>query len=128
MISQKKMQREMVGIALCVIGLSVNLIGVFIFIGKCDLSVILGIILGGATSILNYSLYVLTMQISAKYDSQKATLITWLSKVFRMLFMIVITFIILVIPLLHNVGIIALFFPHISRVIMSLIKKSHNKG
>ena len=123
MIYQQKMQRDIAGTAICVVGLSLAMIGFFILAGKCNLSAVLGTIIGSTTSILNYSLRVLIMHSAAKYNYKKATLILRLSKVSRTLFIGAIAFIIFLFPLFHDVtGIVALFFSQISRSIISRMK------
>ena len=99
------------------------MVGFFMIAGKCDLSIILGTLAGSAASILNYYLRVIAFQLSAKYDAQKAIFIIWMSRMLRMLLMSAVAFVILLVPMLHDItGIIALFFPQISRAAMSIIK------
>jgi uncharacterized membrane protein (GlpM family) len=123
MITQAKVQQEIKSITFCVMGLSFMMIGFFVIADKFDLSVLLGTIVGSLASILNYSLYLITLRISTKYDPKKAALVIVLSKVFRLLLMSAVAFIILIIPMLHYItGIVALFFPQISRVVISILK------
>ncbi len=120
---QTKVKLDIAGTVLCVSGLSFMVIGFFILTDMCDLSRVLGIVMGSTASILNYSLQVLAMQSSAKYNFKKAALMALLSKIFGVLFIIAVAFIILLIPLFNNVtGIVSLFFTLISRAIISLIK------
>jgi len=120
---QTKLQREIKSIVFCVVGLAFIMVGFFVIADKCDLSVILGTIVGSAASILNYYLQVLTVKRAVDYERDKAVLIISLSKVFRMLLMSAVAFTILLVPVLHDVtGIIALFFPQISRAVISVIK------
>lgn len=99
------------------------LIAFYIFADKFSLSVVLGTVLGSAASIGNYILNIYTVKYSAKYDPKKAGHIVLFSKVIRAFLMGIIVYFILIIPLLHNIaGIIALFFPQISRGIIYLVK------
>ncbi len=123
MIQQAKIKQEIASTSLCVAGLSFLLIGLYIFADKFNLSVILGTAIGGAASIGNFALNIYTSNYSAKYDQKKAARIVLLSKVIRAFLMGIIVYFILLIPLIHNItGIIALFFPQISRVIRYIIK------
>lgn len=124
MILQTKEHREISSMVLCVAGLSFTMVGLFVIADKCDLSVILGTIVGSAASILNYYLQILTLKYALNYERDKAVLIISLSKVFRMLLMSAVVVTILLVPVLHDVtGIIAMFFPQISRAAINILKR-----
>ena len=82
-IPNKDACREIYRTALCVIGLSVMMMSCYIFTDRLDLSVVLGSIVGSTASIFNFALNVMTVQISAKYDSKKAGSIILASKILR---------------------------------------------
>ncbi len=120
---QTKLQLEIMSTVFCVAGLSIFMIGFFIIAGKCDLSVILGTIAGSAASMLNYYLQILTVKIAVNYERDKAVIMSRLLKVFRMLLICAAAFTILLLPELHDTtGIMALFFPQISRAVISVMK------
>ncbi len=123
MIPQAKIKQEIASTFLCVVGLSFMLIGLYIFADKFSLSVVLGTAIGGVASIGNFILNIYTAKYSAKYDQKKAARIVLHSKIIRAIFMCIIVYFILLIPLIHNTtGIITLFFPQISRAIIYIIK------
>jgi len=123
MIPQAKIKQEIASTALCAAGLSFTLIAFYIFADKFSLSVVLGTAIGAAASIGNFVLNIYTAKYAAKYDQKKATRIIWLSKAARALLMGIVAYFILLIPLIHDItGIIALFFPQISRAIIYIIK------
>lgn len=120
---QTNIQREITNTALCVVGLSLMMVSVYVLADRCDLSVVLGSIVGSAASILNYSLNVITVQFSARYDSKRAAFIILMSKILRTLLMGFIAYIILLFPTLHIItGIAAMFFPQVNHIIKSQIK------
>lgn len=122
-IFQAKVCREIYHTALCVIGLSLMMVSFYIFTDRFDLSVVLGSVVGGAASILNYVLNVMTAQFSAKYDPQKAASIILMFKVSRTFLMGFIAFLILLFPILHVVtGITALFFVNIRHWVIKVLK------
>lgn len=124
MIPQTKARREIISLVLCVGGLSFTMVGLFVIADKCDLSVIWGTIVGSAVSILNYYLQIITLKCALNYERDKAILIISLSKVFRMLLMSAVAFAILLMHMLHDVtGIIAMFFPQISRAAIFILKR-----
>ncbi len=123
MMSQTKVKRDIAGNVLCVSGLSFMMIGFFILSDKLDLSIALGFVIGSTASILYYFLQVLTMQISERYNLKKGALTFLLLKIFSILFISAVAFIILLVPIFHDVtGIVSLFFSQISRVIIALFK------
>lgn len=120
---QIKSQQEITGTFLCIIGLLFIVLAFFIFASKCDRSVVLGAIIGCAASILNEFLAILTRQLAAKYDAKKANVVILLAYGVRVLFMSTIVLIILLLPALHDItGILALFFPLLSRAILARIR------
>lgn len=124
MTPQIKENQEVSSMVLCVVGLSFTMVGLFVIADKCNVSVILGTIVGSAASILNYYLQILTLKYALNYERDKAVLIISFSKIFRMLLMSAIVLIILLVPVLHDVtGIIAMFFPQISRAVIHILKK-----
>lgn len=111
---QPKAYREIYRNALCVIGLWIMMIGFYFMAGRLDRSVVLGSIVGSAASLLNFVLYMLTIQIAEKHDSREASSIVLASKVLRTFLMGFVAFVILLFPALHiATGIIALFFANI---------------
>lgn len=124
---QTKVKLNIAGTVLCVSGLSIMVIGFFILTDMYDISIVLGIVIGSTASILSYFLQVLAVQISEKYNLKRAALMALLSKMFGILLIIAVAFIILLMPLFNNVtGIVSLFFAQISRVIISLIKNEQS--
>lgn len=118
-----KAYREIYHTALCVFGLTLMMVSIYIFTDRLDLSVVLGSVVGGAASILNYALNVITAYVSAKYDPQKAALIILMSKISRTLLMGFIAILILFFPILHVVtGIAAMFFANVRHLIIRILK------
>lgn len=123
MIPQAKIKQEIESTSFCVAGLSFMLIAFYIFADKFSLPVVLGTVIGSAASIGNFILNIYTAKYSAKFDQKRAAHIILLSKVIRAFLMGIIVYFILMIPMIHNItGIIALFFPQISRGIICIIK------
>ncbi|SHO43722.1 hypothetical protein SAMN02745217_00331 [Anaerocolumna xylanovorans DSM 12503] len=123
MIPQAKIKQEIESTSFCVAGLSFLLIAFYLFADKFSLSVVLGTVIGSAASIGNFILNIYTAKYSAKYDQKKAAHIVLLSKIIRSFLMGIIVYFILMVPMVHNItGIIALFFPQISRGIIYIIK------
>lgn len=105
-----KAYREVYHTALCVFGLTLMMVSIYIFADRLDLSVVLGSVVGGAASIFNYALNVITAYVSAKYDPKKAASIIMMSKISRTFLMGFVAFLILFFPILHVVtGIAAMF-------------------
>lgn len=124
MIPEAKINQEIKSMTLCVAGLSFILTGVFVLMDKFSLSVLLGIAVGSAASVGNFMLNIYTAKFSAKHDQKQASSIVILSKVSRAFLMGVIAYVILLVPLLHDMsGIVALFFPQISRAILYITKR-----
>ena len=116
-------QRELTRITFCVAGLSFMMMGLFVIAGRFNISVVLGTIVGSLSSMLNYSLYVITLNVSRKCDAKRAALALVLSRVFRILLVSMVAFIIFMIPMLNDItGIIALFFARISCAAIAIIK------
>lgn len=123
MKNEINIQQEIYNTAFCVIGLSLMMVSIYIVTDRCDLSVVLGSIVGSTASILNYALNVMTVQIAVKYDPQKAASIILMSKILRTFLMGFIAYLILLFPILHiGTGLTAMFFPQVSRLIQSKIK------
>ena len=113
----------MTGMVFCVAGLSCMMIGFFALAGNCDLSVVLGTLIGSAASLLGCSIHAAAARVSAKCDAGKAGHIVRLSGISRALFVSMVAAVILLVPVLHDVaGIAALFFPQISRAFISFLK------
>ncbi len=118
--------REIISTVFCVTGLSLIMLAYFVFSNTCNVSIILGTVVGSITSILNRIIQVFVVQIEKKNSQNSATFISLLN-IFRMLFMSTVAFFILTIPQLHSgTGTITLFFSQISRVIIKLIKRNDN--
>lgn len=121
-IFQTKAYREAFHTALCVIGLSLMMVGFYIFIDRFNLSIILGSVVGGAASILNYVLNVMTAH-AAKNNQLNAASIILISKIFRTFLMGLIVYLILLFPILHVVtGITAMFFANIRHWAIKILK------
>ncbi len=115
--------KEIYQTTLCVIGLSLMMISFYIFTDRLNTSVILGSLVGSAASILNYALNVITAQVSAKYNLEKAKLIILTSKILRIFLMSFIAFIILLFPIFNTTcGIASMFFPNIRYLVNRRIK------
>ena len=99
------------------------MMGLFVIAGRFNISVVLGTVVGSLSSMLNYSLYVITLNVSRKCDAKRAALALVLSRVFRILLVSMVAFIIFMIPMLNDItGIIALFFARISCAAIAIIK------
>ncbi len=114
-------------IALFVIILSMAMEAVFLVIGKWDLKVLFGNLLGGGTAILNFFLMGLTLQAAVGKDQKDAAARIKFSQTYRMLMLFAVAGAGVLAPIFNMVAtIVPLFFPRIAIALRPLIDK--NKG
>ena len=118
-------KREIISVSLCVTGLTIMVLSFSIFIDDFNSSIALGLIVGSLVSICNYSLNVIFSYVALKHNRKEARLITICSKFCRSLTLGAAVYFIIILPSLSTVaGIVSLFFAHISKGIISVIRAS----
>ncbi len=111
-------------ISLWVLFLSVLLQAVFLVIAKWDYTVLLGNILSGSSSILNFFLLGITVQKTLKKEEKEAKNSMKLSQMYRFLFLVVIVVIGVVLPCFSTwTVLIPMFFPRIAIAFRPLFDK-----
>ena len=116
-------------IALFVIILSMAMEAVFLIIGKWDLTVLFGNLLGGATAVLNFFLMGLTLQSSLNKDQKEAAAAIKFSQTYRMLMLFAVAGAGVLAPVFNMVStIVPLFFPRIAIALRPLVDKNYTKG
>lgn len=116
--------KETAYIAVFVIILSVLMQSIFLIIGKWDLKVLFGNILGAAAAILNFLLLGLTVQKAVTQDEKKASVTMKFSQMLRMLMMFAIAIIVFCINkyALQIFNLIAVVIPYIfPRIAIALL-------
>lgn len=108
-------KKESLYIAIWVVILSAIMEAVFLIIGKWDYTVILGNLLAGIISILNFFLMALTIQNAVNKEDKAAKATMKLSQTLRMLMMLVALILGVVLPCFNMwASIIPFFFPRIA--------------
>lgn len=117
-------KKETKYIAQWVLVLSVLVQAVFLVIGKWDYTVLLGNILSGIASVLNFFLMGLTVQNSLEKDEKEAKNSIKVSQMYRFLFLIAIAIIGVVLPCFSIwTTIIPFFFPRVAIAFRPLFDK-----
>jgi len=115
-------------IALFVVIFSMAMEAVFLVIGKWDLYVLFGNILGGGTAILNFFLMGLTLQSSLRKEAGAAAATMKFSQTYRMLMMLAVAGAGVLAPVFNAVAtIVPLFFPRIAIALRPLVDKNYKK-
>ena len=111
-------------IALWVLVLSALTQSVFLVIGKWDYTVLLGNILSGAISVLNFLLMGITVQRALNKSEEDAKKSVKVSQLYRFLLLVVVVIIGVVLPCFSTwTVIIPIFFPRIAIVFRPLFDK-----
>ena len=107
-----------------VIVLSVLMEAVFLILGKWDLTVLWGNLLGGGTAVLNFFLMGLGVQNSLGKEDKDAKTTIRLSQLYRNMMLIVVALIGLLVSVFHSWAVIVpLFFPRIAIAFHPLFHK-----
>lgn len=122
-------KRETLYIAVWVLLLSAVMEGVFIIIGRMSVNVILGNLLSGGVSILNFFLMGLTVQKAVEKEEKAARNLMKLSQSLRTVMLFAAAAIGVLAPCFDTwSSIIPLFFPRISIFFRPLFDKKKNKA
>ncbi len=118
-------KKETIYIATIVGLLSVLLQAVFLIFSKWDYTVLLGTILSSAAGILNFLLLGITVQKAVEKDEKAAKKTMEVSRLYRMLFMVVVVLIGVNVPCFSIWAVvISLFFPRIAIAFRPLFDKN----
>ncbi len=127
----KTVRKETIYITGSVLIMSVVMELIFAIIGKWDINVLFGNLLGGIFAILNFFLMGLTVQKAVGQDEKKSTNMIKLSQSLRFLLLIVVAILGVELSVFNGVStILALFFPRIAIAIRPLFdrKKQNSKS
>lgn len=122
--------KETAYIAVFVIILSVLMQSIFLIIGKWDLTVLFGNIVGAAAAVLNFFLLGLTVQKAVTQDEKKASVTMKFSQMLRMLMLFAIAIIVFCInkygaPIFNIVTVVVPYiFPRIAIALLPVFRKS----
>ena len=118
-------KRETLYIAFWVGLLSLILQAVFLVIGKWDISVLLGNLLGGLLAVLNFFLLGLTVQKAVKKEEKQAKNIMSISQTLRSVMQFSVAAVGVLLPIFNTWAVlIPLFFPRIAIMLRPLIFKN----
>lgn len=127
----KTVKKETIYITGSVLILSVVMELIFAIIGKWNLSVLYGNLLGGLFAILNFFLMGLTVQKAVGQDEKKSANLVKMSQSLRFLLLIIVAILGVELSVFNGVStIVSLFFPRIAIAIRPLFdkKKQSNKS
>lgn len=120
----KTVQKETGYIALWVLIFSALMQATFLVIGKWDLTVLFGNLLGGALAILNFFLMGIGVQKAVRKEEKEARDLMKLSQTLRSFLVLVVVIVGIVLHCFHTVAVILpLFFPRIAVAIRPLFMK-----
>lgn len=120
----KTVQKETEYIALWVLIFSILMQATFLVIGKWDLTVLFGNLLGGALAILNFFLMGIGVQKAVRKEEKEARDLMKLSQTLRSFLVLVVVIVGIVLHCFHTVAVILpLFFPRIAVAIRPLFMK-----
>ena len=120
----KTVQKETGYIALWVLIFSMLMQATFLVIGKWDLTVLFGNLLGGALAILNFFLMGIGVQKAVRKEEKEARDLMKLSQTLRSFLVLVVVIVGIVLHCFHTVAVILpLFFPRIAVAIRPLFMK-----
>lgn len=118
-------KKETIYIAVIVGLLSVLLQAVFLIFSKWDYTVLLGTILSSAAGVLNFLLLGITVQKAVLKDEKAAKKTMEVSRLYRMLFMVVVVLIGVNVPCFSIWAVvISLFFPRIAIALKPVLDKN----
>ncbi|MBQ4136246.1 MAG: ATP synthase subunit I [Clostridia bacterium] len=118
-------KKETLYILLWVLIFSALMQAVFLIIGKWDYRVLLGNLLSGSASVLNFFFMGLTVQKAVTKDEKGAKATMKLSQLYRFLFIIIITVIGILVPCFNNwTVVIPIFFPRIAILLSPLFNRA----
>ena len=120
----KTVQKETGYIALWVLIFSILMQATFLVIGKWDLTVLFGNLLGGALAVLNFFLMGIGVQKAVRKEEKEARDLMKLSQTLRSFLVLVVVIVGVVLHCFHTVAVILpLFFPRIAVAIRPLFMK-----
>ena len=115
-------------IALFVLIFSAVMEAVFIVIGKWDISVLFGNLLGSVVAVLNFFLMGLTVQKAVKQDEKRVKNTVKVSQLARLLMIIATAAVGYLAPVFNLVAVLVpLFFPRIAIFLIPLVNKDFRK-
>ena len=121
--------KETANIALWTLILSAIMQAVFLVIGKWDYTVLLGNVLGAVTSVLNFFIMALGVQMAVGKEGKEASQTLKLSQSMRFIALFVVVAIGAVLDCFHIIAVvIPLLFPRIAIFIRLLLKKGGGNG
>ena len=121
-------KRETKYIALFVLLFSVVMEAVFLIIGKWDIYVLFGNLLGGSVAVLNFFLMGLTVQKAVKQEEKDARSSVKASQGLRMFLLIVTAGVGYYVPFFNIIAVLVpLFFPRIAIALKPLVDKEFKK-
>ena len=121
-------KRETKYIALFVLLFSVIMEAVFLIIGKWDIYVLFGNLLGGSVAVLNFFLMGLTVQKAVKQEEKDARSSVKASQGLRMFLLIVTAGVGYYVPFFNIIAVLVpLFFPRIAIALKPLVDKEFKK-
>ena len=121
-------KKETLYIALFVVILSLAMEAVFLVIGKWDLPVLFGNLLGGSFAVLNFFLMGLSLQSAITKDQKDAAATMKFSQTYRMLMLFAVAGVGVLVPVFNMVStILPLFFPRIAIALKPLVDKNYRK-
>lgn len=126
MTVQKAVRDETRNIAVGVLALSVVMQLVFVLLGRWDLTVVWGNLLGGAYAVLNFFILGLTVQkVAADADEKRGKNLMQFSYSSRMFITMMVALLGFAAPIFNWVAVVApLLFPRITILVMSFKKRS----
>ena len=118
-------KKETLYILLWVVIFSALMQAVFLIIGKWDYRVLLGNLLSGSASVLNFFFMGLTVQKAVTKDEKGAKATMKLSQLYRFLFIIIVTIIGILAPCFNNwTVVIPILFPRIAILLSPLFNRA----
>lgn len=117
-------KKETIYIALWTLILSVLMQAVFLVIGKWDVTVLTGNLLGGAAAVLNFLFMGITVQKAVDKDPDEAKTMVRASQMYRMMGLILVAVVGFAVPIFHTLGVILpLLFPRVAIAFRPLFDK-----
>ena len=116
-------------IGLCTLILSALMQAVFLVLGRWDITVLLGNILGGGFAVLNFFLMGITVQKAVLLDEKEAKTAMKVSQLYRNLMLIAVAVTGIAVSVFNSIAvIIPLFFPRIAISLSGIFKRKEEKN
>ncbi len=118
-------KKETIYIALWTLILSVLMQAVFLVIGKWDVTVLTGNLLGGAAAVLNFLSMGITVQNAVTKEEKEARELVRTSQTLRMFGLVIVTVIGALVPVFHLWSVVLpLLFPRVAMMFRPLFRHS----